>query len=159
MRSRLALDLTLSYGCPRRGVPARASFQASALAALTCAGQRGRFELSLRVVDSDEGLALNRDFRGKAYATNVLSFPADLPPRRGPRLLGDIALCAPVIAREAAEQGKSTRAHYAHLSIHGVLHLLGYDHQDEQSANTMEAIEIQALAALGHTNPYELSTP
>ena len=142
MRSRLALDLTLSYGCPRRGVPARASFQASALAALTCAGQRGRFELSLRVVDSDEGLALNRDFRGKAYATNVLSFPADLPPRRGPRLLGDIALCAPVIAREAAEQGKSTSAHYAHLSIHGVLHLLGYDHQDEQSANTMEAIEI-----------------
>ena len=117
----VTLDLGLSYGCPRRGVPARASFQRWAMAALLAAGQRGRFELSLRVVDNDEGLALNRDFRGKAYATNVLSFPADLPPRRGPRLLGDIALCAPVVAREAAEQGKSLAAHYAHLSIHGAV--------------------------------------
>ena len=155
----VTLDLGLSYGCPRRGVPARASFQRWAMAALVAAGQRGRFELSLRVVDNDEGLALNRDFRGKAYATNVLSFPADLPPRRGPRLLGDIALCAAVVAREAEEQGKSLAAHYAHLSIHGVLHLLGYDHQDEEAASAMEAIEIQALAALRHANPYELSTP
>lgn len=155
----LALDLSLSYGCPRRGVPARTSFTRWALAALDCAGQRGRCELSLRIVDADEGLALNRDFRGKAYATNVLSFPADLPPRRGPRLLGDIALCAPVIAREAAQQGKSVRAHYAHLSIHGVLHLLGYDHLDEATADAMETIEIRALAALGHANPYELSNP
>lgn len=155
----VTLDLSLSYGCPRRGVPARASFQRWAMAALLAAGQRGRFELSLRVVDNDEGLALNRDFRGKAYATNVLSFPADLPPRRGLRLLGDIALCAAVVAREAEEQGKSLAAHYAHLSIHGVLHLLGYDHQDEEAASAMEAIEIQALAALRHANPYELSTP
>jgi len=155
----VALDLSLSYGCARRGVPARASFQRWALAALIAAGQRGRFELSMRVVDADEGLALNRDFRGKAYATNVLSFPADMPPRRGPRLLGDMALCAPVVAREAEEQGKPLAAHYAHLSIHGVLHLLGYDHQDEATANVMEAIEIQALAALRHANPYELSTP
>lgn len=155
----VTLDLSLSYGCPRRGVPARASFQRWAMAALAAAGQGGRFELSLRVVDNEEGLALNRDFRGKAYATNVLSFPADLPPRRGPRLLGDIALCAPVVAREAAEQGKPLAAHYAHLSIHGVLHLLGYDHQDEEAAAAMEAIEIQALAALRHANPYELSTP
>lgn len=155
----VTLDLSLSYGCPRRGVPARASFQRWAMAALVTAGQRGRFELSLRVVDADEGLALNRDFRSKSYATNVLSFPADLPPRRGPRLLGDIALCAPVVAREAEEQGKSLAAHYAHLSIHGVVHLLGYDHQDEEAASAMEAIEIQALAALRHANPYEPSTP
>jgi len=155
----VALDLSLSYGCGRRGVPARASFQRWALAALIAAGEHGHFELSMRVVDADEGLALNRDFRGKAYATNVLSFPADMPPRRGPRLLGDMALCAPVVAREAEEQGKPLAAHYAHLSIHGVLHLLGYDHQDEATANVMEAIEIQALAALRHANPYELSTP
>jgi probable rRNA maturation factor len=150
----LALELTLSYGCARLGVPARASFTRWALAALTRAGQRGTFELSLRVVDEPEGRALNRDYRGKDYATNVLSFPADLPSRPGPRLLGDIALCAPVVAREAAEQDKSLTAHYAHLSVHGVLHLLGYDHQDDTTASTMEAIEIQALAALGHANPY-----
>lgn len=155
----LALDLSLSYGCARGGVPARVSFQRWALAALRSAGQRGRFELSVRVVGTEEGLALNREFRGKAYATNVLSFPADPPLRRGPRLLGDIALCAPVVAREAAEQGKSLSAHYAHLSLHGVLHLLGYDHQDETSASAMEAIEIQAMAALGHANPYELANP
>lgn len=156
---KLALELTLSYGCARRGVPARTSFQRWAMAALSSAGQRGHFELSLRVVDADEGLALNRGFRGKAYPTNVLSFPADMPPGPGPRLLGDIALCAPVVAREAEEQGKSVTAHYAHLSIHGVLHLLGYDHQDEIQASAMEAIEIRALAALGHANPYELLSP
>lgn len=155
----LALDLSLSYGCPRRGVPARASFSRWTLAALAGAGQRGHFELSLRIVDEDEGLALNRDFRGKAHATNVLSFPTDLPAGHGQHLLGDIALCAPVIAREAKEQGKSSKAHYAHLCIHGILHLLGYDHQDDASAATMEAIEIRTLAALGLGNPYEWSTP
>ena len=154
-----SLELTLSYGCSRRGVPARASFSRWALAALNSAGQLGDFELSLRLVDAAEGLALNRDFRGRPYPTNVLSFPADLPPQQGPRLLGDIALCAPVVAREAAEQGKSVTAHYAHLCIHGVLHLLGYDHQDEATGATMEAIGFQALATLGHANPYELSTP
>jgi len=155
----LALDLSLSYGCPRRGVPARPSFHRWTIAALSSVGARGRFELCVRIVDVQEGLALNRDFRGKAYATNVLSFPADLPSRRGPRLLGDIALCAPVIAREAADQGKSVIAHFAHLNIHGVLHLLGYDHQDESTASAMEAIEIRALATLRHANPYEMSTP
>ena len=150
----LMLELSLSYGCPRRGVPARASFQPWAMAALLAAGQRGRFELSLRVVDNDEGLALNRDFRGKAYATNVLSFPADLPPRRGPRLLGDIALCAPVVAREAAEQGKPLAAHYAHLIVHGMLHLQGYDHEDEAQAAEMEALERDVLGRLGFPDPY-----
>jgi probable rRNA maturation factor len=154
----LSLQLSLSYGCSRRGVPARASFTRWALAALNSAGRRGKFELSLRVVDAAEGLALNRDFRGKPYPTNVLSFPADPPRRRGPRMLGDIALCAPVVAHEAQEQGKSVTAHYAHLLVHGVLHLLGHDHQDEATAASMEAIEIQALATLGHANPYELPT-
>lgn len=152
-----ALQLTLSYGCARSGVPARASFERWAAAALAAAGQRGTFEVSMRVVAADEGLALNQQFRGKAYATNVLSFPADMPiRRRGPRMLGDIALCAPVVSREAHEQGKTISAHYAHLTVHGMLHLLGLDHQDEPSAAAMEALEIGALASVGYTNPYEI---
>lgn len=154
-----ALELTLSYGCARTGVPARISFARWAMAALTAAGQRGAFEVSMRVVAADEGLALNQQFRGKTYATNVLSFPADPPPRRrGPRILGDIALCAEVVTREAHEQGKTVSAHYAHLTVHGVLHLLGLDHQDEASAEAMEALEIGALARVGYGNPYEIDS-
>jgi probable rRNA maturation factor len=149
------LELALSYGCARRGVPARASFTRWALAALAAAGSRGSFQLSIRVVDADEGLALNRDFRGKAHATNVLSFPTDTVVPGGPRLLGDLALCAPVIAREAVAQGKRSSAHFAHLTVHGVLHLLGYDHEVDAAAATMEALESKALASLGLANPYE----
>jgi probable rRNA maturation factor len=151
----LALELALSYGCPRRGVPARASFSRWGSAALAAAGTRGAFQLSIRVVDVAEGLALNRDYRGKAYATNVLSFPADTAVPGGPRLLGDLALCAPVIEREADEQGKRVSAHYAHLTVHGVLHLLGYDHQVDSAAAAMEALELKALASLGLADPYE----
>jgi probable rRNA maturation factor len=149
------LDVGLSYGCRRHGVPARSSFTRWAQAALAAAGAQGAFQLSIRVVDVDEGLALNRDFRGRLYATNVLSFPADAVVPGGPRLLGDLALCAPVIAREAHEQGKLATAHYAHLTIHGVLHLLGYDHEVDAAAVAMEALELKALAALGLANPYE----
>lgn len=151
------LDLALSYGCSRRGVPVRASFLRWVRAALDAAGMRGAFALSVRVVDADEGLALNRDFRGKAYATNVLSFPADVALPRGPRLLGDLAMCAPVIEREAHEQGKLVSAHYAHLCVHGVLHLLGYNHEEDAAAAAMESLEIATLAALGHANPYEMA--
>jgi probable rRNA maturation factor len=148
------LLLALGYGCERRGLPAKASYQRWALAALAGARRRGRYALSLRLVDAEEGRQLNRDFRAKDYATNVLSFPAD-ETIDGVRLLGDLALCAPVIAREAGEQGKATRAHHAHLTVHGVLHLLGYDHEDEAGAARMEALEIRILAGLGHANPYE----
>ncbi len=149
------LEVAVSYGCPRRGVPARASFTRWAQSALTTAGAQGAFQLSIRVVDVAEGLALNRDFRGKTHATNVLSFPADAAVPGGPRLLGDLALCAPVIAREAQDQGKLPAAHYAHLTVHGVLHLLGYDHEVDAAAAAMEALELQALAPLGVANPYE----
>lgn len=151
----MKLEVALSYGCPRRGVPVRASFARWALAALAAVGRDDDFQLSIRVVDADEGLALNRDFRGKPTATNVLSFPADAVVPGGPRLLGDLALCAPVIEREAREQGKLVSAHYAHLTVHGVLHLLGYDHEVETAAAAMEALELQALTALGVANPYE----
>ena len=148
------LELALGYGCERRGLPAKASYQRWALAALATARRRGRYALSLRVVGADEGQQLNRDFRAKDYPTNVLSFPAD-ETIDGVRLLGDLALCAPVIAREAGEQNKTTRAHHAHLTIHGVLHLLGHDHEGAAAAARMEALEIRILAGLGIANPYE----
>lgn len=118
------------------------------------AGQ-GSVMVNIRIVDLAEGWALNRQWRGKDSATNVLSFPADIPAADGVRVLGDVVLCAPVIAREAAEQGKSSAAHWAHLVIHGLLHLLGFDHIHAQQAQAMEARETELLAGLGFANPYE----
>jgi probable rRNA maturation factor len=111
-------------------------------------------ELTLRLVDRDESRKLNSRYRGKDQPTNVLSFPAELPPDLGIPLLGDIVLCAPLVGEESAVQNKSLSAHWAHLVIHGVLHLLGHDHQDEREAAEMEAIEVELLASLGFANPY-----
>jgi probable rRNA maturation factor len=123
-------------------------------AALRGARRRKPAELAIRIVDTAEGQALNRDYRGKDYATNVLSFPAELPPGVNLPLIGDLAICAPVVAREAAEQGKKPRDHWAHLTVHGTLHLLGYDHIDEAEAEAMEALETRILAGLGIADPY-----
>jgi probable rRNA maturation factor len=144
--------IDISYGLPRSGLPAASTLRAYAEAAL--AGRREDGELSVRIVDTDEGRALNRDYRDKDYATNVLSFPAELPPGVPLPILGDLVLCAPVIAREAQEQGKPLKHHYAHMLVHGVLHLLGYDHMDEAEAEAMEAIEREVLAGLGVPDPY-----
>lgn len=111
-------------------------------------------ELTVRIVSAEEGRALNRDYRGKDYATNVLSFPAELPEGVTLPLLGDLVICAPVVAKEAAEQGKALAAHYAHLTIHGVLHLLGLDHENDIEALVMEAIEREILADMGYSDPY-----
>ena len=113
--------------------------------------------LNLRIVDLAEGWALNRDWRGKDYPTNVLSFPAAVPPLEGLRVLGDVVLCAPVIVREAIEQGKSPEAHWAHLVIHGVLHLLGFDNTHGPESERMEAREVALLSGLGFPNPYEVT--
>jgi len=115
--------------------------------------------ITLRLVAASEGQRLNRDYRAADYATNVLSFEYGFdhnPDAALPLLRGDIVLCVPVIAREAREQGKSLRAHYAHLVIHGVLHLAGIDHQTPRSAARMEARERRLLAALGFADPYLL---
>ncbi len=107
-------------------------------------------ELTVRIVGADEGHALNRDFRGKDYATNVLTFDY----QREPTIIADLVLCGPVLRREAAEQGRALEAHYAHLLVHGALHAQGWDHEDEAGAAAMEARESALLRALGYADPY-----
>lgn len=110
--------------------------------------------LTIRIVGLEEGAALNQTYRGKQGATNVLSFPAELPPEVEVDLLGDIVICAPVVLRESAEQGKTVQAHWCHLVVHGVLHLLGYDHENDAEARFMEAQECKILRDLGFADPY-----
>jgi probable rRNA maturation factor len=152
----LVLGLGYSPGLSRRGLPAKARLET--WAALPLGRRRGTFEIGLRMVDEAEGRALNREFRGKDHATNVLSFPAGYSIAER-RYLGDIALCVPVLRREAAEQGKTLADHCAHLLIHGVLHLLGHDHEDAQAAHAMEVIERRLLARIGIADPYAASHP
>lgn len=150
------LDVSVGYALPRAGIPAAVSFRRWVAAALS--GRIREADLSIRVVDEKEGRALNRHYRGRDYATNVLSFPADLPEGlpEGVRLplLGDLVLCAPVVAREAQEQAKPLAAHYAHLTVHGTLHLLGWDHGNDLEAEAMEQLERDILAGLGIGDPY-----
>ncbi len=150
----LHLHLSRSRGLGARGIPHRSSFQSWINAALKFVRGRRDGEISLRIVDADEGQTLNRQYRERDYATNVLSFPVELPPGVKLPLLGDLVICAPVIAREARDQGKSLRDHYAHMSIHGTLHLLGFDHQDDADAERMESLERRLLAELGIDDPY-----
>ena len=148
-----ATTVHVSYALPRKGLPAAASVRRWVEAAL--AGQRRTIELAVRYVDSDEGRALNRDYRGKDYATNVLSFPVELPPGVRSPLLGDLVICAPVVALEALGQDKPLAHHHAHLVVHGVLHLLGMDHErSEADAEAMEARERTILGRLGIPDPY-----
>ncbi|SHE56625.1 rRNA maturation RNase YbeY [Thermomonas hydrothermalis] len=155
-RGPVHLEVTVGYAVPRAGIPSAVSFRKWVAAAL--AGRIREANLAIRIVGTREGRALNRHYRGKDYATNVLSFPAELPEGlpddiRLP-LLGDLVLCAPVIAREAREQGKALNAHYAHLTVHGCLHLLGWDHEDPREAEAMEQLEREILAGLGIPDPY-----
>jgi probable rRNA maturation factor len=138
----------------RKGIPAPASFRRWVEAALKGARRRKATEVAIRIVDAEEGQALNLQYRGRDYATNVLSFEADLPPGVNLPLIGDLVICAPVVAREAAEQGKKANDHWAHLTIHGTLHLLGYDHIVDAEAEAMETLETRVLAGLGIADPY-----
>lgn len=152
------LDVAVSYALPRAGLPAAASFRKWVKAAVDGAGRRFDSEVAIRLVDAAEGQAMNLQYRNKDYATNVLSFPAEMPEGLPEDFdfpqLGDLAICAPVVAREAAEQGKALNDHYAHLTVHGVLHLLGFDHIEEEEAEEMEALERVILASLDIADPY-----
>jgi probable rRNA maturation factor len=151
-RGPIQFDVSVSYGLPRVGLPSSVSFKRWATAAAW--GRIRKADLAIRIVDNKEARSLNRHYRGKDYATNVLSFPAELPEGVTVPILGDLVICAPVVAKEAKEQGKALAAHYAHLTIHGVLHLLGLNHEDEREAVAMEQIERDILARLGLPDPY-----
>ncbi len=112
-------------------------------------------EVTIRIVGSEESQALNHQYRGKDYPTNVLSFPFEAPPGITVPLAGDLVICAPVVESEAREQQKTLEAHWAHMVIHGMLHLQGYDHIEDEDAEVMEALEVRLLAQLGYGNPYE----
>lgn len=160
------LSLHLALIGVRAGVPSKASLQRFACAAFDAALRaepkraqqfRGELGLGVRVVDADTARAANHAYRHKDYATNVLSFPFEVPPgvkQFRQDYLGDLMLCSPVLAREANEQGKPLVAHYAHMCVHGVLHLLGYDHLRAREAERMEALETQILQGLGFADPY-----
>lgn len=116
--------------------------------------QQENVEMTIRIVDEQEGQALNRTYRQKDYPTNVLSFPFECPEQVELPLLGDLVICRQVVEKEAKEQGISLEAHWAHLVIHGCLHLLGYDHIEEEEAEEMESLETQIMLALGYADPY-----
>lgn len=144
--------LVLQVESPLPGLPDAAFF--AACVARAAGAFRARVEVTIRVVDEIEGRALNQRWRARDYATNVLSFAAEGVADIAPDLLGDLVLCAPVVVAEAATQGKTAIAHWAHLTVHGVLHLLGFDHEDDDTAALMEEHERAILAGLGIADPY-----
>ena len=161
-RGSQTLELGISFATTRAGIPAKASFQKwtqAAFDALKPTNFAANVGMSLRFVDLDEGRALNLQYRGRDYATNVLSFPSELPVGMPKNFkldwLGDLIVCAPVIAREAIEQYKALRDHHAHMCVHGVLHLLGLDHLQAAQAKHMESLEVRILAGFGVADPYQ----
>lgn len=147
------IELDLQIASSANSLPSHADFLT--WCGLALRQRTAPSELTIRLVDSAEGLELNSTWRGKDYPTNVLSFPADIPEGLlDIPLLGDLVICVPVVEQEATEQGKTLTAHWAHLVMHGCLHLLGYDHIDDAEAEEMEALERQLLAEIGHPDPY-----
>lgn len=134
------------------GVPTAAALRRWAKAAL--AGRKPEAELAIRVVDEAESAELNSRYRKKPRPANVLSFPVELPTGLPLAAIGDLVICAPVVLREAVEQGKSAEAHWAHMVVHGCLHLLGFDHETEAEAAHMEPLETDILHKLGFPDPY-----
>ena len=145
------LSLSLQFGKLADPAPHRAALPRHSVARWIRHALQSDAEITVRIVDTEEGQTLNRDYRDKDYATNVLTFDYT----QAPFVTADLVLCAPVVAREAQEQGKTLQAHYAHLLVHGTLHAQGYDHETNQrDALEMEALEILLLGALGYDNPY-----
>ena len=148
----MRLQLTVQNELRLAGVPRAASLEAWARAALSGSGP-GLAAVNVRIVDGRESAALNRRYRKKSGATNVLSFSYELP-RENRGLLGDLVICAPLVVREAAAQGKARRAHWAHMMVHGIMHLRGFDHVDPREAVAMEAAETRIMKRLGFPDPY-----
>ena len=134
--------------------PGAASIESWVNAAL--GNRTGPFELNIRIVDQLESAELNLHYRGKEGPTNVLSFPFDAVTPEPLPILGDLVICAPILVREAVEQQKTTTAHWAHIVIHGVLHLLGYDHIEDQDAEQMESLETEIMLVLDFPPPYRI---
>jgi len=156
----MAVAVDVQVACDDDTIPAEATIRSWVEAAVDGAGHLGdsAFDLAVRVVDADEIQTLNRLYREQDKATNVLSFPAgeiDGLPDDAPRSLGDIVVCAAVVADEAAEQGKRLEHHWGHMLVHGTLHLLGFNHETEDEAAAMEDLEVSILAARNVTDPYE----
>jgi probable rRNA maturation factor len=148
--------LWLKNEAGRSGVPVLKSFQRWVDAVPELRERKVWSELNILIVGSTAGRRYNRQFRARDYATNVLSFPYEPAPGEHSGLLGDIVICAPVVLREAREHRKEARDHFAHLTIHGVLHLLGYDHERKIDAKAMESLEQSILATLGIDDPYTI---
>lgn len=145
------LSLSLQFGTLADAATHRAALPRHKVARCIRHALDADGEITVRIVDAEEGQTLNRDYRGKDYATNVLTFDYETEPL----VMADLVLCAPVVAREAAEQGKTLADHYAHLLVHGTLHAQGWDHEtSEADAEEMEAREVEILAGLGLNNPY-----
>jgi probable rRNA maturation factor len=171
----MPLSLSVQFASNAKTLPARAQVRRWALAAhaLACEAMKlesSDDEITIRYVDEKEGRELNKGFRGKDYATNVLTFvseplnphpfralhetPFPVGRRNKPQVNADIAICAPVVAREARAQKKTAHAHHAHMVVHGMLHAMGFDHENDADAETMEAIEIRVLSRFRINNPY-----
>jgi probable rRNA maturation factor len=148
----MTIELLVQRATNREQLPSDRQFERWVRAALA---DRAEAVLTIRIVDREESRQLNARYRGKDAATNVLSFPVEVPPEVDLPLLGDIVICAPVVADEAERQGKAAEAHWAHLTIHGVLHLLGHDHEEPAQAAAMESLEIRLLDSLGIADPYQ----
>ncbi len=146
-------EVDVQLACGEDGLPGPPELRAWACAAV--GKRRENCELTIRVVDEAEIERLNSRYRNTEGATNVLSFPFDAPPGVDLPLLGDIVICAPVVRREANEQSKSVTSHWAHMVVHGALHLLGFVHDQAGDAREMEAVEVRILADFGFDNPYE----
>lgn len=149
----MKLIVRVHYASVSGDLPRRAAIARWARAALV-GYRRARAEVCVRIVDEPEGARLNRRYRGRRRATNVLSFPFEDPPGLRSSILGDIVICAPVVAREARMQGKPPRAHWAHMLVHAIMHLRGYDHETPKQAMIMQSMECRALKRLGFSDPY-----
>jgi len=148
----MTIEVEIQRETSNSSVPSDQQFEKWATAALQGHAESERV---IRVVDQEESRRLNEQFANRNKATNVLSFPADLPPSIGLALLGDIVICAALVEREAEQQNKSIVAHWAHLTVHGILHLLGHDHQSDQEAANMEALETSLVQSFGFPDPYQ----